>query len=84
MPSEYFFRLITMAQVQTLEAAIPEQLREGIASLSEKLAVEQKRRMELEKTCEKLRQKLLQITILSEEKQRIIYDMYRLLDTKGS
>jgi cell shape-determining protein MreC len=69
-------------QVQTIESIIPEQVRESIASLSEKLAMEQKRRLELEKKCEQLKQKLMQITVLAEEKQRIIYDMYILLDRK--
>lgn len=70
-------------QVQTIESSIPEQLIEGIANLSQKLAIEQKRRMDLEKICEVLRKKLLEVTILMEEKQRLIYDMYILLDKKN-
>ncbi|NUM33388.1 MAG: hypothetical protein HUU50_02495 [Candidatus Brocadiae bacterium] len=67
-----------------IQMIIPADLRESISSLSERLALEQKRRMELEKKCEKLQQQCLQIMALSDEKSRIIFDMYKLLDTKDA
>ena len=68
---------------QTLQMFIPVDLRESIANLSERLAMEQKRRIDLEKKCEKLQQQCLQLMALSDEKSRIIFDMYKLLDQKG-
>ena len=63
--------------------SIPEELRESISDLSNRLAISQSRIIELEKKNEALNQKLFTTVTLLESAREQIWEMYKILDKKG-
>jgi len=67
-----------MPEVEIL--SIPEEIREGVSSLANKLAIAQKIIMDLEKKNETLKQKLFHTMTLLENSKEQIWSMYQILD----